>query len=429
MKIAMVSDHASPLAAIGDVDAGGQNVHVAALSAALADLGHEITVYTRRNAAHQEHRVTMRPGVVVEHVPVGPATPVAKDQLLPYMPEFGAYLGERWADDRPDIVHAHFWMSGLAALLAAERVRVPVVQNYHALGTVKHRHQRGNDTSPPGRVRVERAIGHSCARVLATCSDELFELVRMGIERERVSVVPCGVDTDLFTPHGPVARRGSRPRLLSVGRLVERKGVDTAVRALARVPDAELVIAGGPDRHRLGYDPEARRLRQLAQRCGVAKRVRFLGSLPPGEMPALMRSADVVVCVPWYEPFGMVPLEAMACGVPVVAAAVGGLTDTVVSGVTGEHVPAKRADTLARVLRGLLADPPRRAAYGTAGADRVRARYSWSRVAADTSAVYEEVAPWAQLAPRTRPHVLARQPAELYSIEGSVEGSMEGPGR
>lgn len=411
MKIAMVSDHASPLAAVGDVDAGGQNVHVASLSAALADLGHEVTVYTRRDAQHLSRRVTMCPGVVVEHVPAGPAVPIPKDRLLPYMPEFGAYLARRWADDPPDVAHAHFWMSGLAALQAADRTDVPVLQTYHALGAVKHRHNKGKDTSPPSRVRMEGAIGRSCARVLATCSDEVFELVRMGVDRKRVSVVPCGVNTDEFTPHGPTAGRGERPRLLSVGRLVERKGTETAIRALPYIPHAELQVAGGPQRRRLSHDPEARRLRHLAQECSVSSRVRFLGSVPRNEMPQQLRSADLAVCVPWYEPFGIVPLEAMACGVPVVASAVGGLTDTVVSGVTGEHVPSKRPDALAATVRRLLADPLRREAYGIAGVDRVRARYSWRRIATETAAVYEDVI-------RSRSRAQVQAGSRSHSVQG-----------
>lgn len=411
MKIAMVSDHASPLAAVGDVDAGGQNVHVASLSAALADLGHEVTVYTRRDAPHLSRRVTMCPGVVVEHVPAGPAAPVPKDHLLPYMSEFGAYLAWRWADDPPDVAHAHFWMSGLAALQAAARADVPVLQTYHALGSVKHRHNKSKDTSPSSRMRMEAAIGRTCARVLATCSDEVFELGRMGVDRQRVSVVPCGVNTEEFTPRGPAARRGEHPRLLSVGRLVERKGIETAIRALPHVPDAELVVAGGPQRRRLSHDPEASRLRRIARECEVGARVRFLGSVPRTEMPQLLRSADLAVCVPWYEPFGIVPLEAMACGVPVVASAVGGLTDTVVSGVTGEHVPSRRSDALAAALRRLLADPLRREAYGIAGADRVRARYSWRRVAAETAAVYGDVA-------RSQPRAQVQAASRSYPAQG-----------
>jgi len=389
MNIAMVSEHASPLAAIAGADAGGQNVHVAALATALARRGHAVTVYTRRDDPDLPVRVPFSSGVVVEHVPAGPAAVLPKDELLPHMAEFGAVLGGRWAAKaRPDVVHAHFWMSALAALAAAGSVDVPVLVTFHALGTVKRRHQGPADTSPPERLALERGIGRDAAGVIATCSDEVFELARMGVPRGKVSVVPCGVDLDRFTPEGPAAAGGARPRILSMGRLVERKGVDTVIRALALVPDAELVVAGGPPRDGLDADPDVRRLVETARAAGVADRVTFLGSVGRAEIPALLRSADVVACVPWYEPFGMVPLEAMACGVPVVASAVGGLVDTVVDGETGVLVPPRRPDELAGALRDLLADGSRSRALGTTGARRARARYSWTRVAADTEQVY-----------------------------------------
>src|SRR6478735_9604048 len=160
MRIAMVSEHASPLAVLGGVDAGGQNVHVAALAVALAALRHEVTVYTRRDATDLPERVVMAPGVEVVHVPAGPPTAVPKDDLLPWMADFGAWLAADWRrHGQPDVVHAHFWMSGLAALQAAADTGVPVAQTFHALGSVKRRHQREKDTSPTGRVAAEATIG------------------------------------------------------------------------------------------------------------------------------------------------------------------------------------------------------------------------------------------------------------------------------
>ncbi|GAB2958830.1 glycosyl transferase [Amycolatopsis acidiphila] len=386
----MVSEHANPLAALGEVDAGGQNLHVAELSAALCRQGHGVTVYSRRDDEEQPERVRTDAGYEVVHVPAGPARYLPKDDLLPHMTAFGRFLAGQWRDEQPDVVHAHFWMSGLASLLAARGTDIPVVQTFHALGAVKRRHQGAADTSPPDRVRLERLIGKNAAQVAATCSDEVFELARMGLPRPRMSVVPCGVDLDRFGVTGPTAVRGAKRRLVSVGRLVPRKGFATAIAALAGVPDTELVIAGGPDEGRLADDPEARRLRELAKRCGVAGRVHLLGQVSRTEMPGLLRSADIVVCTPWYEPFGIVPLEAMACGRPVVAAAVGGLIDTVVDGVTGELVPPKRPEVLAATLRRLLDNPAQREAYGVAGMDRAHSRYSWDRIAVDILRVYEK---------------------------------------
>jgi glycosyltransferase involved in cell wall biosynthesis len=265
------------------------------------------------------------------------------------------------------------------------------VQTYHALGIVKRRHQGRRDTSPSERIAIERRVGRSVARVVATCSDEVRELARMSVPRERVTVVPCGVDVAQFTP-GPALRApGGPPRLLVVGRLVERKGVDDVIRAMPRLPGVELVVAGGPPAEGLPVDPEAVRLQRTAEESGVQERVRLLGQISRAEMPALMRSADVVVAVPWYEPFGIVPLEAMACGRPVVASAVGGLTDTVVDGVTGLLVPPRDPRRLASVVRDLLASPRLRTRLGRAGLARARAHYTWQQVAARTETVYEEV--------------------------------------
>ncbi|HEY2191658.1 MAG TPA: glycosyltransferase [Actinomycetospora sp.] len=420
MRIAMISEHASPLACtadpaetaattgtatrravvghpgtagIGAVDAGGQNVHVHALATALGRAGHEVVVHTRRTDPVTPQRVPLAPGVVVDHVPAGPAVELGKDDLLEHMGEFAAVLRRRWRDQRPDVAHAHFWMSGLAALEAGRATGVPVTQTFHALGSVKRRHQGAQDTSPPERVARESDLAASVDRVIATCRDEVAELVALGVSADGVDVVPCGVDVDHFAP-GPQPA-GPLPRILTVSRLVPRKGVDTVIRALGRLtaagPPPELIVAGGPTAATLDEDAEVARLRAIAAAEGVADRVRFVGRVTPAGMPDLLRSADVVACLPAYEPFGLVPLEAMACGRPVVAARVGGLADTVVDGHTGLHVPPGDPDAAARALGALLADPARAARLGRAGRARAEAHYGWDRVAAATAAVYRDV--------------------------------------
>ena len=274
MRIAMVSEHASPLAVLGGVDAGGQNVHVAALATALARLGDDVVVHTRRDDPQLARRVQLSPGVEVDHVDAGPPTEVPKDELLQYMGAFADDLRAQWIADPPDVVHAHFWMSGLAALDAAEDLGIPVVHTFHALGTVKRRHQGDRDTSPPSRIAHETRIARSVDRVVATCSDEVFELLRMGVDRRRVTVVPCGVDLKQFgaqtSPAGgataPAGDGHTEPhRFVAACRLVERKGLADAITALADVPGAELHVAGGPEASALAADPEAQRLRALAE--------------------------------------------------------------------------------------------------------------------------------------------------------------------
>ncbi|NYF58156.1 glycosyltransferase [Micromonospora purpureochromogenes] len=402
MRIAMISEHASPLAVLGEEDAGGQNTHVAELAAALVGEGHDVRVYTRRDSVDLPDVVDAAAGYQVRHVPAGPAQRVPKDELLPYMGEFGRWMAEQWGDRgwRPDVAHAHFWMSGLATLHAGRRTNTPVVLTYHALGSVKRRHQGARDTSPPGRVGYERALGRAADRVIVQCQDEIGELVRLGVPRSRMALVPSGVNEEMFRPEGPVAPRDpARPRILTVGRMVERKGFQDVIRALPAVPEAECVVVGGPAAELLPADGFARRLGALAESCGVADRVKLVGAVPREEMGAWYRSADVLVAAPWYEPFGLTPLEGMACGVPVIGTNVGGIADTVVDGLTGDLVPPRDPRALGTAIRRLLADRVRRFTYATAALDRIRSRYSWKRCAEQLSAVYTTVSTVGRVAP------------------------------
>jgi glycosyltransferase involved in cell wall biosynthesis len=392
MRIAMISEHASPLAAIAGVDAGGQNRHVAQLAAALARHGHAVTVYTRRDTPEIAERVDSGAGFDVVHVPAGPAVTLPKDDLLPFMRPFGQWLAERWSHEPPpDVVHAHFWMSGVAGVVATADA-IPMVITYHALGTVKQRHQQTADTSPAVRIQVEQQLGVAARRVIGQCPDEVEELTAMGVPAENITTIPSGVDIWRFTPDGPAAPKPhGRRRILSVGRLVQRKGFEDLIFALRHVPDAELVIVGGPAIG-LEEDPEAQRLRDYADLVGVADRVELKGAVAHEQMPALYRSADVVACTPWYEPFGLTPLEAMACGVPVVAYAVGGLKETIVDGVTGAHVPPGDVNALAARLREILRGPrERRHAYGREARLRVLTTYDWDTTAAQMEQVYSEL--------------------------------------
>src|SRR4051794_21083997 len=183
MRIALVSEHASPLAVLGGADAGGQNVHVAALARALARRGATVVVHTRRDDPALPRRVELFPGVTVDHVDAGPAAVLPKDELLPYMDDFARDLARCWDEDRPDVVHSHFWMSALAALQAAATHDIPVVHTFHALGVVKRRYQGDADTSPAQRIELERDIVARADRIIATCTDEAFELMRLGADR------------------------------------------------------------------------------------------------------------------------------------------------------------------------------------------------------------------------------------------------------
>jgi D-inositol-3-phosphate glycosyltransferase len=412
MRIAMVSEHASPLATLGGVDAGGQNVYVSSLARALAERGHVVDVYTRRDDPRLPERVPLCPGVEVVHVPAGPPRALGKDELLDWMPAFGDWLARAWSatgaagagSSRPDIVHAHFWMSGVAALRAVgvlgnggivDAPPIPVVQTFHALGSVKRRFQGRDDPSPPSRLATERMLVQTVDQVIATCSEEVSELARMNAVPRDVRIVPCGVDLELFTPEGGRSLPAGLPvdpapgtRLLCVGRLVERKGVDTVIEALVALPDCRLVVVGGPAIEDLATDTEAARLQARAVELGVADRVQLIGRVEQAQLPALLRWSDIVVAVPWYEPFGIVPLEAMSCGRPLVGSAVGGLLDTVLPGVSGLLVPPRDPAALAGALSALIAVPSAREAMGRAARQIALARYGWDAVAEEVEAAY-----------------------------------------
>jgi D-inositol-3-phosphate glycosyltransferase len=376
VNIAMVSAQASPLLAMDREDAGEQRVHVAGLSAALARRGHRVTVYTRRDHPDLPETVGTPQGYQVVHVPAGPPEPVTDDELLRAMGPFAQYLAARWAVGDTDLIHAHFWMSGLAAELVARQLHLPTVLSFHGVGTAGV------------RIRLESKLAKAATSVSAACTDEAFELIRMGRPRAGVSVIPCGVDTDVFAPAGPQAPRGQTHRIVGMGKFLPRNGFDTVVRAMPLIPDAEFVVIGEPDSGDLQRDSEASRLRLIAEQLGVADRLRPHGAVTLADLPALLRSADVVVCTPSYESSGIVALEAMACGIPVVASAVGPLSDIVVHGVTGYVVDRQDPRRVATALNALLRDSFLRRSLGAAGRDRITARYTWDRIAADTVRLY-----------------------------------------
>ena len=387
MRIALVAHHGSPLTQATGQESVPQAASIAAHAQALANLGHRVTIYARRDARGLPGSAILAPRVTVEHVAAGPLAPLAADELAEHVAPFGDYLAQRWHRNQPDVVHAYFWTSGLAALAAIRGLDVPLVQTFGTLGAA---HRRSSPSpAQERRIRMEACIARSAHAVLASTSAEAAELVRMGVPRASVAVVPCGVDTDEFTPEGRVAKRNGRPRLLAVAPLRKDQGLDVLVRVLARVPGAELVIAGGPARAQLSKDEVYQELVRQAERFGVADRLSFTGKVAAGGLPALLRSADLLVSAATDDPLGAVAIAAMACGTPVAAGAVGGLRDAVLDGTTGVLVPPDRPDMLARRVRLLLASPLRVEAFGIAAADRATARYSWDRISRETLAAYE----------------------------------------
>jgi glycosyltransferase involved in cell wall biosynthesis len=396
MNIAMISAQISPVAS-GSALHEGLRVHLTELARQLGRQGHRVTVYTRRDGLGSGERVRLAPRVNVEFISAGNALPMSDQEVLPHIREFADKLAKRLADQRPDVVHAHHWLSGLAALSATDGLDIPIVQSFHGLASLQ---ARAEGNASPARLRMERAIGRGVAALIATTESESDELARLGVARPRIAAVPSGVDSEKFKPQGrALLPRSEAPRILMLSGHLAGHGVRTVIQALARIPDAELVLAGGPSPEDLDGDQDVHGLRITAKEAGVADRVTFLGRVDASDVPCLLRSVDLTVSMPSYESFGRVPVESMACGTPVVVTAVGGHLDTVIDDVTGVYVRPGRPAELAHRIRDLLAEETHLTALGIGGVDRVRARYSWERIANETVKVYESVCPAPEPAP------------------------------
>jgi glycosyltransferase involved in cell wall biosynthesis len=393
MKIALVAQHATPVPSDSAKQAG-DDTRLLEMSRSLAGNGHQVTVYARRASASLPERAPLAPGVSVEYV--GPADSAADAgrsddaHLLAQVAAFSQPLHDRWSKDRPDVVHALRWTSGLAALSATRDLQVPVVQTFDSLGVAERRHRVIPASVGSERIRLEPAIGRTVSAVMAGSSDEESDLTRLGVPRRSIRVVPCGVDTDEFSPEGPSCERNARHRLVTVADLAaEQDALGTLLRAVSKVPGAELVVAGGPPRDGLRSDLSYRRLAKLADSLDLAGRVFFAGEVGRAALPPLLRSADLLVSVSEYDPSAITSIQAMACGTPVVASAVGGQVDAVVDGTTGILVPPGRPALLAQRIRQLLGHPMLLEAFSVAATDRARSRYSWDRIAHETLAVYD----------------------------------------
>ena len=398
MKIAVVAQNATPLRPRAGSGPDRDDVGLSELTRKLAGQGHQVTVYAQKNQPDQPDQAELAGGVRVEHINAGPVSDAAANgepgdaDLLERVPAFSGPLRSHWQHERPDVVHALRWTSGLAALAAARDLGVPVVQEFRSLSVTEHRADGVKaDGASAARIRLEPAIGRSATAVVATNSAEVADLASLGVHRSSIRVVPWGVDTGLFAPEGPVAKRNGRPRLLTASDLTQRQPLETLLRALTRVPGAELLVVGGPDEASLDSSDAYVKLAKFAATLGITDRVIFTGKVEHAAMPALLRSADLVVSTCQYEPSGSTSLQAMACGTPVIAPPVGGHVDAVVDGTTGIIIPPGRPALLAQRIRQLLAHPMLLEAYGVAAVDRVRSRYSWDRIADETIAVYDRV--------------------------------------
>ncbi len=411
IRIAFLSEHASPLATLGGADAGGQNIYVGEVSRNLGQRGFAVDVFTRRDNPDVPEIVEWRTGVRVVNLLAGPVQSRPKDELWPYMSEFRDSILRFMERDEThyDLIHGNFWMSGWVAVELRRRLNIPVVQIFHAMGKTKRRHQKKVDTSPGNRIRTEKDIIREVDRIIAQCPSERCELVEdYGADPDKIVLIPSAVNTTIFKP---VDRNTARRRIgldindkvvVYIGRMLPRKDIRNVIRALAALlrknEDCEeqsttsltLMIVGGesvePDPI---ATPEIGELQKLAAELGVTKYVRFIGKRQPEELRNYYCAGDVAVTTPWYEPFGLTPLEAMACGRPVIGSAVGGITYTIKDGETGFIVPPRDPEALATRLEQLLSQPELSKQMGLAARKRVEREFTWTITAMRTGALYE----------------------------------------
>jgi len=404
-SIALISEHASPLAAVGGIDAGGQNIYVAQIARELGRLGYNVDVFTRRDSERLPEVGEYAPNVRVVNVPAGPAQYVRKEDMLALMDEFSDYVCD-FARRRGGYLlsHANFFMSGIASLRLKEELGTPLVITFHALGRVRRLHQRGADQFPLARLAIEDRLIERADGIIAECPQDRADLATLYSAREaRVAVIPCGFDRGEFWPiTKPFARRALRlpanePILLNIGRLAPRKGLDNLIRGLGVLARrhgiaAKLILVGGnsdlPDPE---LTPEIARLQAIAAEEGVAPQLVFTGRRTREFLKLYYSAADIFATTPWYEPFGITPLEAMACGTPVIGADVGGIRFSVLDGITGFLVPPNDPAAFAARAAELLRDPDRRKEMGRSGIARVQAQFTWPKVTRAVCAFYEQV--------------------------------------
>jgi D-inositol-3-phosphate glycosyltransferase len=410
LKIALISEHASPLAHLGGVDSGGQNVYVSQVAEMLVQRGAIVDVFTRREETRSPDEV-WRNGVRVIHVPAGPPALLPKEALLAHMVQFGNFLEGYFAAERErgepyHVVHANFFMSAMAGRIVAQRFGLPLVVTFHALGRVRRLHQQQADGFPDERFAIEDDIVRHADRIIAECPQDRADLISLyRAEPRRLAMIPCGFDSAEMSPLEQGHARAElgwqkRPfTLLQLGRMVPRKGVDNVIRALRVLRsehgvDVNLCVVGGNSNEPCEVaTPELRRLRAVARAEGVAPYVDFVGRRDRLQLRAYYCAADVFVTTPWYEPFGITPVEAMACARPVVGSDTGGIRYSIKDGVTGFLVDPHSPGDLAAKLALLAADPALCRRMGAAGMRRARQKFTWRHVGDQLLDVYAELCP------------------------------------
>lgn len=410
MNIAMLSYHTCPLATLGGKDTGGMNVYVAELTRQLGRDGIHVDVFTRSQDEHVPHVVhCLGYGNRVVHIPAGPEVPLPKKELATYIPTFAEEI-KRFATEKGihyDLIHSHYWMSGVAAEILKSTWHVPVLQMFHTLGLMKNRiAQSPEEMEGDYRINGERQVMQAVDKIVAATQAEEAQLEFLyGVEENKIVTIPPGVDTSRFYPipddeaKEAIGHHGCPRLLLFVGRIEPLKGVDTLIRALALVKESGIlekmccslaIIGGDPDAPAEEMSSEMVRLQKLCVELDLEDVVVFLGKRDQETLPYYYSAADILIMPSYYESFGMVALEAMACGTPVIASQVGGLAFLVQDGITGFVVPGGDIKALSKTLIKLIQQPELRMQLGRQAAEYA-SWYSWDKISTRIRSVYDEL--------------------------------------
>lgn len=410
MNIAMISYHTCPLAVLGGKNTGGMNVYVRELTRFLGQAGVHVDVFTRSQDEHipsVSHDLGNFNRVV--HVPAGPETDLKKVDLVQYSEEFAKKI-IKFAKIKHidyDLVHAHYWMSGIAGQILKDAWNVPMLQMFHTLGYMKQKVGRtAEEREGEYRIKGERSVIQSADRIIAATKAELSQLNQLyGVDQDKVTIIPPGVDIHHFYPIPPDEAKeavGISPderMALFVGRIEPLKGVDTLIRAMATVkqkcrtfvcPHNLVIIGGDSEEDEDSMSDEMVRLQKLCKDLGLDEMVLFLGKRSQQTLPYYYSAAEVVVMPSFYESFGMVALEAMACGTPVIASRVGGLAFLIKDGETGFFVPAQDPEALATRLRSIFNNASLRKQMGVKAAAYAR-DFNWEQITTQIIGVYQEI--------------------------------------
>lgn len=404
-SIAFISEHASPLADLGGVDTGGQNVYVAQLAKFLATDNYTIDVFTRWENTNVPQVVEWQPGVRVIHIQAGPVAIIPKEELLPYMNEFKNNMLKFISENKIaySLIHANFFMSALVAANIKKALHIPYVVTYHALGHVRRIHQGNSDKFPKQRLQIETSTAKQADAVIAECPQDMDDLMRYyGVPADKITIIPCGFSEEEFYPIKKSKARNhlNLPEnecvLLQLGRMVPRKGVDNVIKALGELKalgkHARLVIVGGEHEDpELMNCPEMTRLKTIAIENDIADRIIFAGRKNREQLKYYYAAADIFITTPWYEPFGITPLEAMACGTPVIGANVGGIKYSVADGETGALVNPHNPYELAIKIAELMDDTEQLKQMGMNAILRVNRHFTWAKVAATVNQLYQNI--------------------------------------